>query len=231
MGTFYIIATPVGNLGDITLRAIETLKAVDAVFCEDTRVTAKLMASLGLKKPLFAYHQHSRAGTVGDIAKTLAEGLSVALVSDAGTPGINDPGGKLIAELLALAPDLKIVPIPGPNAAVAALSASGLPADRYAYWGFVPHKKGRQTFFSELAEAEDTVVFYESKHRITKTLEQLAGAMEAAGTPERPVVVARELTKQFETFYRGTARKVAELLAADKTLGEFVVIVGPKNWK
>ncbi len=231
MGTFYIIATPVGNLGDITVRAIETLKAVDVVFCEDTRVTAKLMAHLGLKKPLFAYHQHSGAGTVGEIAKTLAEGLSVALVSDAGTPGINDPGGKLIAELLSISSELKVVPIPGPNAATTALSASGLPADRYAYWGFVPHKKGRQTFFSELAEAEDTLVFYESKHRIAKTLEQLAGAVEAAGTPERPVVVARELTKQFETFYRGTARHVADALAADDSRGEFVIIVGPKRWK
>lgn len=231
MGTFYIIATPVGNLGDITLRAIETLKAVDAVFCEDTRVTAKLMAYLGITRPLFAYHQHSGEGTVTDIAKTLQEGLSLALVSDAGTPGINDPGGKLIAELLAKLPGLRVVPIPGANAAITALSASGLPADRYRYLGFVPHKKGRQTLFFQITQEEETVVFYESKHRIAKTLEQLADALEAGGTPDRPVVVARELTKQFETIYRGTAHQVADALAAEKTLGEFVVVVGPKNWK
>jgi 16S rRNA (cytidine1402-2'-O)-methyltransferase len=225
MGTLYVVATPIGNLQDLTLRAIEVLKTVDAIFCEDTRVTAKLMAHLGLKKPLYAYHQHSGAGIALDIAKTLQEGMSLALVSDAGTPGINDPGGKLVAELAAAVPGLRIVPVPGPNAAVSALSVSGFPADAYRYWGFVPHKKGRVTFFKDLAACPETVVFYESKHRIGKTMEAMVQAM-----PERRLMVARELTKKFETLYRGTPPDVASRLTGDDTLGEFVIVVAPQNW-
>lgn len=231
MGILYIIATPIGNLGDITSRAVDALKAVDAVFCEDTRVTAKLMASLGITKRLFVYHQHSGQRAVENVARTLSEGLSIALVSDAGTPGINDPGGKLVAELLRTLPGLRVVPLPGANAAICALSASGLPADRYRYLGFVPQKKGRSGFFADITAGDDTAVFYESKHRIMKCLEQLASLLDDAGTPLRPVVVGRELTKQFETFYRGTAREVIEQLSRDTALGEFVIIVGPKGWK
>lgn len=230
-GTLYIVATPIGNLQDITLRAVDILKKADAIFCEDTRVTAKLAAHLGISVPLFTYHQHSGPKAVAGIARTLQEGMTVALVSDAGTPGINDPGGKLVAELLRLIPGLSVVPVPGPNAAVTALSAAGLPADRYRYLGFIPHKKGRRTFFAEVAAGDDTAVFYESKHRIGKALTELETALEGAGTPDRPVVLARELTKQFETLYRGTIRDVAAALAADKALGEFVVVVGPKNWR
>lgn len=225
MGILYIVATPIGNLDDITLRALQILKTVDAIFCEDTRVTAKLLAHFDIKKPLYAYHQHSSPQVVEGIAESLQEGRSLALVSDAGTPGINDPGGKLIAQLVAVIPELKIVPIPGPNAAITALSASGFPADCYQYWGFAPHKKGRQTFFRELSTCEDTVVFYESKYRIGKALAELG---EAIG--DRPLVVARELTKKFETLYRGTAQDIAAQLANDETLGEFVVVVAPKNW-
>jgi 16S rRNA (cytidine1402-2'-O)-methyltransferase len=184
------------------------------------------MAHLGLKKPLYAYHQHSGASVAAEIATTLQEGMSLALVSDAGTPGINDPGGKLVAELTATVPDLRVVPIPGPNAAVTALSVSGFPADTYRYWGFVPHKKGRVTFFKELAECPETVVFYESKHRIGKTMEAMAQVM-----PERRVMVARELTKKFETLYRGTPADIAPRLSGDDALGEFVVVVAPQNWK
>jgi 16S rRNA (cytidine1402-2'-O)-methyltransferase len=226
MAFLYIVATPIGNLDDISLRALQILKSVDAILCEDTRVTAKLLAHFDIKKRLFAYHQHSDAAKTEDIARTLREGMSLALVSDAGTPGINDPGGRLIQELLLGVPDLQIVPIPGANAAVAALSVSGFPADRYQYWGFVPHKKGRQTFFRDLATTEDTVVFYESKHRITKALASLAET-----DPERKLMVARELTKKFETFYRGTPAEIAPKLTGDDTLGEFVVVVAPKNWK
>jgi 16S rRNA (cytidine1402-2'-O)-methyltransferase len=229
-GILYIVATPIGNLGDLTLRAVDTLKAVDAIFCEDTRQTAKLMAHLGVKKALFAYHQHSGERATSAVATSLREGMSVALVSDAGTPGINDPGGKLIADLLRELPELKIVPIPGPNAAVAALSVSGFPADRYLYLGFAPHKKGRETFFRKLAEHEDTVVFYESKHRIVRALSQLTAALDSAGTPERPVLVARELTKQFETLYRGTVAAVSAAVG-EGAKGEFVVVLGPRNWK
>jgi 16S rRNA (cytidine1402-2'-O)-methyltransferase len=222
MGILYIVATPIGNLQDVTERAIATLRAVDGIYCEDTRVTRILIDHLGISKPLFAYHQHSREGVTGDIARKLAEGMSLALVSDAGTPGINDPGGQLIAHLLHTMPDLRIMPVPGPNAAVAALSASGFPADRYRYWGFIPQKKRRRTFFAELAMCNETVVFYESKHRILKTLQSLADAM-----PERPMLLARELTKKFETLYRGTAPEVLMMLRKDATLGEFVIVMGP----
>jgi 16S rRNA (cytidine1402-2'-O)-methyltransferase len=221
MATLYIVATPIGNLDDITLRAIETLKSVDAILCEDTRVTAKLLAHFDISKPLITYHQHSDTGVVERIADMLGEGKSLALVSDAGTPGINDPGGRLIGELLPRL-NLVVVPVPGANAAVAALSASGFPADRYQYWGFVPHKKGRQTFFHDLAACEDTVVFYESKHRIIKAMASLAQVV-----PERPLLVARELTKKFETLYRGTAIQIAPLLTGDNMLGEFVIVMGP----
>ncbi len=231
MAILYIVTTPIGNLQDITLRALEVLKSVDAIFCEDTRVTAKLLAYFDIKKPLHVYHQHSDERVVAQVATMLGEGKALALVSDAGTPGINDPGGRLVQQILALVPDMQIVPIPGANAAVVALSASGFPADRYQYWGFVPHKKGRQTFFADLAVTEDTVVFYESKHRILKTMQQMQEALEKAETPARPVLVARELTKKFETLYRGSAAHIASQLTGDNGLGEFVVVIAPKNWR
>lgn len=225
MGTLFIVATPIGNLGDMSSRALDTLRTVDAIFCEDTRVTAKLLAHAGIATRLFAYHQHSSDAVVAQIARSLSEGMSLALVSDAGTPGINDPGGRLVEQLLAELPDLRVVPIPGANAATTALSVSGFPADRYQYWGFVPHKKGRQTFFHDLATCEDTVVFYESKHRILKALEQMEAPFMEAGQSDRPILVARELTKQFETLYRGSVSQVRAALTADTTLGEFVVVV------
>lgn len=231
MPILYIVATPIGNLQDITLRALEVLKSVDAIFCEDTRVTAKLLAHFDIKKPLHAYHQHSDERVVAQVADMLGEGNTLALVSDAGTPGINDPGGRLVQQVLALVPTMQIVPIPGANAAVVALSASGFPADRYQYWGFVPHKKGRQTFFTDLAATEDTVVFYESKHRILKAMQQLREALEKGETPNRPLLVARELTKKFETLYRGTAAQIEPQLVGDNGLGEFVVVVAPRDWR
>lgn len=225
MAVLSVIATPIGNLQDITLRALEVLKTADAILCEDTRVTAKLLAHFDIKRPLIAYHQHSGPAVIARIEELLQEGKNLALVSDAGTPGINDPGGKLISELLKRF-DLVIVPIPGANAAIAALSVSGFPADQYRYLGFAPNKKGRKTFFAALADIDETAVFYESKYRIEKALSELA-----AVAPERQLLVARELTKKFETLYRGTAPQVLEALKNDETLGEFVVVVGPKNWK
>lgn len=227
MATLWVVATPIGNLQDMTLRAIATLKEADAILCEDTRVTAKLLKHFEITKTLVAYHQHSSDAVIARVAGMLNQGKSLALVSDAGTPGINDPGGRLIQQLLSAVQGLSVVPVVGANAAIAALSVSGMPADRFAYWGFVPHKKGRETFFRELAAYPDTVVFYEAKFRIAKALAQLDGALTAAGTPDRPVMVARELTKKFETLYRGTAQQVAAALEADATLGEFVVVVGP----
>lgn len=224
MATLYVVATPIGNLEDITLRALETLRSVHTILAEDTRVTRRLLERHGISVSVLAYHQHSGLARVEQIIRLLKEGNNLALVSDAGTPGINDPGGRLIAEILRASPETKIVPIPGANAAVTGLSASGFPADRYTYLGFPPHKKGRQTFFKEIAEIQNTVVFYESKHRMQKALEALR---DIAVIGERPLIVCRELTKQFETIYRGTIDQVIAALSADKVLGEFVVIVGP----
>ncbi|MBP6885842.1 MAG: 16S rRNA (cytidine(1402)-2'-O)-methyltransferase [Candidatus Pacebacteria bacterium] len=231
MATLWVVATPIGNLQDMTFRSVQTLKDADAILCEDTRVTAKLLQHFEITKPLIAYHQHSSDAVVARAALMLNEGRNLALVSDAGTPGVNDPGGRLVEQLLSAVDDLVVVPIVGANAAIAALSVCGFPADRFSYWGFVPHKKGRETFFREIAEFPDTVVFYEGKYRMAKALAQLAACFAVAETPERRVVVGREITKKFETFYRGTALEVARALEADSTLGEFVVVVAPKAWK
>lgn len=229
MAFLYIVATPIGNLEDMTFRAVKVLKSVDTILAEDTRVTAKLLAHFEISKSLLAYHQHSNDAVIDRVVSLLKEGHDLALVSDAGTPGINDPGGYLVQEVLARAPETKIVPIPGANAAITALSASGFPADKFTYLGFVPHKKGRQTFLRNVAAIEHTVVFYESKYRIDKCLNELSIAFEASNTQDRAIIVARELTKKFETLYRGTIKEVLTALQAGEELGEFVVIVGPKG--
>lgn len=227
MGTLFVVATPIGNLDDVSSRMLKTLEQVSLILAEDTRVTAKLLQKKGIETSMQAYHQHSSDKVTDNIIGRLQAGDDIALVSDAGTPGINDPGGKLIASVLEEVPDIKIVPIPGPNAATTALSISGFPADRYRYLGFVPHKKGRQTFFKALTQCSETQVFYESKHRIIRALEQMAGAFKEADQEDRKTVLARELTKQFETIYRGTALGVLAQLSSDEVLGEFVVIVAP----
>ena len=217
----YIVATPIGNLEDITLRALEILQSVDLILCEDTRVTSKLLAHYEIKKPLQSYHQHSKLAKVERILEALEEGKNIALVSDAGTPGISDPGGMLVEAVAKRFSDsVVVVPIPGANAALAVLSVSGFPTDRFLFLGFPPHKKGRKTFFDEVAAREETQVFYESKHRIEKALTELAARL-----GDRPIVVARELTKQFETIYRGTAEECLAKLQRDKILGEFVVVI------
>jgi len=218
----YIVATPIGNLEDITLRAISVLKSADFILAEDTRITRTLLSRYNINKPLISYHQHSKIKKINEIVGLLKENKTLSLVSDAGTPGINDPGNFLIQEILKELPDLKIIPIPGPNAAITALSVSGFPADKFVFLGFPPHKKGRQTFFKKIGEIEETMVFYESKHRIMKALEELRTVSNIGG---RPLVVARELTKQFETIYRGTVSEVASQLNKTKVLGEFVVVV------
>ena len=223
MGILYIIATPIGNLKDITLRALEILREVDLIVCEDTRQTVKLLNHFKIKKPLLSYFQHSKISRIEQIAENLRSGRKLALVTDAGTPGIADPGGKLIKELRGiLGEELKIIPIPGPNAAVAALSISGLPANRFLFLGFPPSKKGRQKFFGEVAQAEHTVVFYESSHRILKTLKELALL-----APERETIVCRELTKMFETIYRGKLEDILAKLNENQNnlKGEFVIVL------
>ena len=221
----YIVATPIGNLEDITLRAISVLRNADFILAEDTRVTKVLLQKYDIQKPMISYHQHSKLQKIEQIIELLKDGKNLVLVSDAGTPGINDPGNFLVAKALEAIPDLKIVPIPGPNAAITALSISGFSADKFVFLGFPPHKKGRQTFFKKIGEIEATVVFYESKHRILKALRELEELSNIGGMP---IVVARELTKQFETIYRGTVNEIFDQLNKTKVLGEFAVVIRAK---
>lgn len=220
----YIVSTPIGNLSDLSPRAAEVLKSSDVILCEDTRVTLKLLQRLEIKKPLLAIHQHSDDRKIKEAIGLLREGKTVSLVTDAGTPAISDPGGRFVeAVLLELGNNFPIVPIPGPCAAVAALSISGFPADKFLFLGFPPHKNGRQTYFSKIATTEETVCFYESTHRIIKTLKELGDKIDC-----RPLVVGRELTKIHETLYRGTADEVTKALEKGSIKGEFVIVVRAK---
>lgn len=220
-GILSIVATPIGNLGDITVRAIQTLGEADIIICEDTRVTKKLLDHYQINKPMLSYHQHSEEKKVREIRKLLEEGKRLALVTDAGTPGISDPGNRLIAQLT-MNGELTVVPVPGPSAAVAALSISGLPTDKFVFLGFPPHKKKRKKFFEEVAAAEYTTVFYESSHRIKKCLEELNQVLES----DRQICVCRELTKKFETIYRGSIEEILKMTVPEK--GELVVVVSGK---
>ena len=218
-GILWVVATPIGNLNDISERALKVLAMVDYIACEDTRVTSKLLARYKIQTSLLTYFQHSRLSQVNKIVGLLQAGNSIALVTDAGTPGLADPGGKLIAEVLNK--EIKVVPIPGPSALATALSIAGLPVDEFHFYGFLPHKKGRQTKLKEVVASSITSVLYESVHRIEKLLKQLI----EYGVEQRQIVLARELTKKFETIYRGTAEDVLEQLQADRVKGEFVVII------
>lgn len=221
----YIVATPIGNLEDITLRAINALSNSDLILAEDTRITRVLLDRYNIKKEIISYHQHSGFKKIEHIIELLREGKNLALVTDAGTPGISDPGSYLISEALKEMSDLKVVPIPGPNSAIAALSISGFPTDKFVFLGFPPHKKGRRAFFKNISEIESTIVFYESKHRILKALENLEKLSEIG---DREIMIARELTKQFETIYRGSLVEIKPRLTANNLLGGFVVVIGPK---
>jgi 16S rRNA (cytidine1402-2'-O)-methyltransferase len=219
----FIVATPIGNLADLSPRAIETFKISEAILCEDTRVSSKLFSHLGLKKTLIAVHQHTDDRRISEAINLLREGKTLSLITDAGTPAISDPGGKFVeAALKELGDELQVVPIPGPCAAISALSISGFPADNFLFLGFPPHKKGRKTYFEQIAATEETVCFYESTHRILKTLTELG---EKIG--DRKIVVCRELTKIYETTYRGTAAEVTKRLEKGSIKGEFVVVIGP----
>lgn len=220
MPNLYIIATPIGNLEDITLRALRVLKETDLILCEDTRQTKKLLSKYEITTPTISYHQHSKLNKINKIVDLLERGRNLALVSDAGTPGISDPGNKLIEYLIENNIDVKIIPIPGPSAVISALSISGFPTDNFIFLGFVPHKKGRQTFFENLSKEKRTVAFYESPHRIIKTLESLKKYV-----PEKEIVVCRELTKIYETIYRGSPDKIAKKITPEQVKGEFVIIV------
>lgn len=221
MGTLYIVATPIGNLEDISFRALRILKEVDVLLCEDTRVTRKLLAHYEISTPLESYHQHSDEKKRQYILLQLQEGKRLALVTDSGTPGISDPGNELIQFLLENKPELQIVPIPGPSAAMALASIAGIPMKEFLFLGFPPQKKGRKTFFEKVAQAPYPVMFYESPYRIIKSLNELA-KINPSINPR--IVVGRELTKQFETVYRGTIEEVINMLEQERR-GEFTVLI------
>lgn len=218
-GTLYIVATPIGNLGDVTFRALEVLKSVDVILCEDTRVTGKLLSHYEIKTSTMSYHQHSDDKKVKEIVALLEEGKDLALVTDAGTPGVSDPGNKLVSHITCNMKHITVVGLPGASAVVTALSVSGFPTDKFTFLGFPPHKNKRKKFFSELAENKYTVVFYESSHRIGKALKDLEEVLDS----DRQICICRELTKKFESIYRGTIEEILEMGISEK--GEFVVVV------
>lgn len=249
MSTLYIVATPIGNLEDISMRALRILSEVGFILCEDTRVTKKLLDRYEVSTPTISYHQHSDTKKTDQIMNILSSGKDLALVSDAGTPGISDPGGKLVQAIIEkFGDDVKIESVPGPSAVTAALSISGIPTDKFVFMGFPPHKKGRQTFVHKILTSEFPVVVYESKHRIIKFLEELkkmadegliteeevkkfnktGGELKAKKVDLTSVVVCRELSKMHETVYRGDIKSIIEKIKNNKDdqKGEFVVIIG-----
>ena len=226
MGILYIVGTPIGNLEDITKRALRILSEVDLILCEDTRNTKVLLDHYQIKTPTLSYHQHSRLKKTEEIISFLREGKNIALVSDAGTPGISDPGNQLVEEAIKSLGDLvKIVPIPGPSALAAAASVSGFPMDRFLFLGFPPVKKRRSMFFEEVINSKYPVIFYESPYRILKTLNELNFLYTRYKIQDTKIVVCRELTKKFETIYRGTAAEIIRSLEKEGIRGEFAVIV------
>jgi len=215
----YIVPTPIGNLEDITLRAIRILKEVDVILAEDTRTSGNLMKHLGIEKRLYAHHQHNEHKTVAMIAERIANGEKIALITDAGTPGISDPGFLLVRECIANG--IEVECLPGPTAFVPALVNSGLPCDTFCFEGFLPQKKGRQTKIKSLINEHRTMVFYESPHRLVKALEQF---IEFWG-PDRRASVSRELTKMFEENKRGTLQELADYFKSKTIKGEIVIVV------
>lgn len=219
----YLIPTPLGNLKDITLRALEVLKGVDVILCEDTRTSARLLAHYEIVKPVSPYHQHNEHKIVGHIVEQLKAGKTMALITDAGTPGISDPAFLLVRECIR--EDVKVESLPGATAFVPALVNSGIPSTRFTFEGFLPLKKGRQTLLKKLAEEERTMIFYESPMRLVKTLEEFATVF----GEERQCAVSRELTKMFEENRRGSLREVAEHFKSKPVKGEIVIVVAGKN--
>jgi len=222
-GKLYIVATPIGNLEDITLRAVRTLKEVSFIACEDTRVTKILLDKFEFSNELFSLNAQSEKGKLHIVIERILKGENCALVSDAGTPTISDPGVRLVNE--AIKNDIEIIGVPGASAVILALSISGLPTDAFVYEGFLPQKKGRQKKLKTLAEEPRTIVLYESTYRIEKLLKELVEYM-----PNRFTVVHRELTKKFEESWRGLPQQLLEDFPSKVNKGEFVVILAPLNW-
>ena len=218
----YLVPTPIGNLEDLTFRALRVLNDADLIACEDTRTSGVLLQHYSVETPRTSFHAHNEHRKAAHLVAQMEAGATIALVSDAGTPGISDPGFLLVRE--ALAAGVTVEALPGATAFVPALVASGLPCDRFVFEGFLPHKKGRQTRIASLADESRTVVLYESPRRLAKLLNQLVDHLD----PDRPVAVARELTKRFEEVRRGTLAELAAWYAEQSTVrGEIVVVVGP----
>lgn len=223
MGRLILVPTPIGNLGDITLRALEVLKSAQIILAEDTRTSSKLLKHYSIDTPMRAYHMHNEHKVVDRIVEELQGDATFALITDAGTPGISDPGFLLARAAIEKGVDVEC--LPGAAALIPAVVLAGLPNDRFVYEGFLPIKKGRQTRLKQLVEEERTMVFYESPHKIVKTLSDFA----ACFGPERPACVARELTKMHETFHRGTLAELLAYFEANKPKGEMVVVVQGKR--
>ncbi len=223
MAKLYIVPTPIGNLDDITLRAINVLREVDFILAEDTRTTSVLLRHLGIEKKLYSHHKFNEHATVRLVAESIAAGRNAALVSDAGTPGISDPGFLLVRTCVEQG--IEVETLPGATALIPALVQSGFPCDRFCFEGFLPQKKGRASRLQALSDEERTMIFYESPYRVVKCLEQFAETFGA----DRPVSVSRELTKHFEQTVRGTVAEVLEHFRQTEPRGEFVLVVAGKN--
>lgn len=221
MGKLFIVGTPIGNLKDITLRALRVLKEVNIIACEDTRRTKILLDHYQISKPLISYHQHSKLQKIDYLVSELKSGKNIALVTDAGTPGISDPGGVLIAE--SIRSNIKVEPIPGPSSIAAILSVSGIPAEKFLFLGYLPKKKGRQTLLNNFKNFPFPIIIFESPERITKTLQDVQKFW-----GNREVICGRELTKKFEEIIRG---KISEILNKIRPQGEFVIIINIRNTK
>jgi 16S rRNA (cytidine1402-2'-O)-methyltransferase len=219
----YIVSTPIGNLKDITLRAIETLKKVDFILCEDTRTSGNLLNHLEIKKELISLNAFNEKNKIEHVVNRILSNQTAALISDAGTPLISDPGVRLVSACIAMG--IEIIPVPGASALIAGLSMSGLPTDAFVFEGFLPQKKGRQTKLRELAEEKRTIVLYESTYRIEKLLSELNEFL-----PNRVVVVCREITKKFEETWRGFPKDILGRLEHKTIKGEFVVVIAPLDW-
>jgi len=227
MANLYILATPIGNLGDFSLRGLAVLKEVDLILAEDTRVTRKLLSRYQINKPLISYHQHSKLQKVDYILDLLKAGKNLALVSDAGTPGISDPGNLLIERIVSESiDDIKIAPIPGPSALTTSVSISGFPMDKFLFLGFPPAKKKRKKFFEEVLKSKYPVILYESSHRILKTMRELKELTSfQKELSSLRIVVCHELTKMFETIYRGNLDEIITQMNEKDLRGEFVIII------
>lgn len=221
----YLVPTPIGNLGDMTYRAVAVLQSVDAILCEDTRTSSVLLKHYDIQKPLYPHHQHNEHKMLDKLISELSSGKTYALLTDAGTPGVSDPGFLLVRECIRN--EIPVECLPGATAFIPALIQSGIPSNSFVFEGFPPQKKGRQTFFSKLADEERTVVLYESPHRLVKTLNELATHLGG----DRHASVSRELTKKFEETKRGTLAELAAYYEATPPKGEIVIVIEGKKAK